>query len=376
MRHRDGTRARKILIYGQVPPPHHGSNIMTEFFIRALKKLGYEALLSPKNFSRTIGEVNKATAIKPWRVFAAFSRFLKNLLNFKPGLVVFFTSSRKIGFLADAPFVLAARIAGIPYVHYIHTQGPFRIYAGGGPGRILIKGLIGRASACLVLGKIFEEQIRAFYGGPIHVLPNCLEDSWNPAARTEDPEGTVNVIFLSNIQRAKGIITLVQAIPMVVAEHPRTRFIIAGPWQDEGLRDEVMDTVKVLDLEANVDFPGPVYHEAKKNLFSRGDIFVLPSDYEAFAIVNLEAMRAGLPVITTAVGAMPDLILEGRSGFLIPPLRADLLAEKLNLLIADAPLRKAMGAEGRRLFEKRFSFSSYTHRLGEIMSEIIEKRTP
>jgi glycosyltransferase involved in cell wall biosynthesis len=376
MRHRDLPQVLKILIYGQIPPPHHGSNIMTEFFIRALKKLGYDARLSPKNFSRTIGEVNKASAKKPWRVLSAFGRYIKNFLNFKPDLVVFFTSSRKIGLLVDAPFVLAARIAGIPYIHYIHTQGPFRIYARGGPGRVLIMSLLDKTSACLVLGKIFEERIRVFYKGPIHVLPNCLEDSWHPAARTEDPDRPVNVIFLSNIQREKGILTLVQAIPPVLAEHPRARFIIAGPWQDQGLRDEVMASVKELGLEQNVQFPGPVYGQAKTELFSRGDIFVLPSDYEAFAIVNLEAMRAGLPVITTAVGAMPDLILDGRSGFLIPPKRADLLAEKLNLLVGNASLRKAMGAEGRRQFEKRFSFSSYTLRLGEIMSEIIDKGTP
>jgi len=301
---------------------------------------------------------------------------LKNFLNFKPDLVVFFTSSRKIGLLVDAPFVLAARIAGIPYVHYIHTQGPFRIYDRGGLGRFLIKNLIDKASACLVLGKIMGKRIRVFYGGPIHVLPNCLEDSWNPAARMEDPDRPVNVIFLSNIQREKGILTLVLAIPLVLAEHPRARFIIAGPWQDQDLRDEVMASVKELGLEQNVQFPGPVYHQAKTELFSRGDIFVLPSDYEAFAIVNLEAMRAGLPVITTAVGAMPDVILDGRSGFLIPPKCPDLLAEKLNLLVGNASLRKAMGAEGRRQFEKLFSFSSYTLRLGEIMSEIIDKGTP
>jgi glycosyltransferase involved in cell wall biosynthesis len=376
MRHRDLPQVLKILIYGQVPPPHHGSNIMTEFFIRALKKLGYDVRLSPKNFSRTIGEVNKTSAIKPGRVLSAFGRYLKNFLNFKPDLVVFFTSSRKIGLLVDAPFVLAARIAGIPYVHYIHTQGPFRIYARGGPGRVLIKSLIDKASACLVLGEIFKEQIRVFYGGPIHVLPNCLEGSWNPAARTEDPDRPVNVIFLSNIHRAKGILTLIKAIPLVLAEHPRARFIIAGPWQDQDLRDEVMASVKELGLEQNVQFPGPVYGQAKTELLSRGDIFVLPSDYEAFAIVNLEAMRAGLPVITTAVGAMPDVILDGRSGFLISPKRADLLAEKLNLLVENAALRKAMGAEGRRQFEKLFSFSSYTLRLGEIMSEIIDKGTP
>ena len=348
---------------------------MTEFFLRALAELGWEARLSPKNFSRAIEEVNKAAIVKPWRVLRAFGRYIKNLIDFSPDLIVFFTSTRRIGLFVDSLFILPARMVGIPYVYYIHTQGPYRIYSQGGLGRALTQRFFKHAKACLVLGKIFQDQIRTFYEGPIHVIPNCLENHWLIAPKTNDPDRPAKILFLSNIDREKGVLTLIRAIPLVLAEHPQARFIIAGPWQDENLRGEAMNLVERLDLEQSIDFPGLVYGETKADLYRNSDIFVLPSDFEAFAIVNLEAMRAALPIVTTAVGAMPEVIIDGRSGYLIPPQREDLLAERINILAANPRLRQIMGAEGRRQFERLFSFPSYTLRLGEIMSNIIGKGT-
>jgi glycosyltransferase involved in cell wall biosynthesis len=87
------------------------------------------------------------------------------------------------------------------------------------------------------------------------------------------------------------------------------------------------------------------------------DVFVLPSWLEAMPISLLEAMRAGVPVIATRVGAVPDMLEDGQSGLLIEPRRSDLIAEALLKLINDADYRQALAKAGRRTFEEEFELT-------------------
>lgn len=104
-------------------------------------------------------------------------------------------------------------------------------------------------------------------------------------------------------------------------------------------------------------------------LYGHCDIFVLPTRADCFSLASLEAMATGLPVVTTAVGGIPEIVAEGQSGFLIAPDDGALLAQRLTTLIDAPELRARMGAEGRRIVEAHFDAANTTARLLDVIVE-------
>jgi glycosyltransferase involved in cell wall biosynthesis len=123
-----------------------------------------------------------------------------------------------------------------------------------------------------------------------------------------------------------------------------------------------------------------VYHGLEPNdarlreLYRRCELFVLPTNADCFSLASMEAMASGLPVVSTTVGGIPEIVAEGRSGFLIAPGDGQALVERIRLLL-DAPERRmTMGACGRRIVEERFDAAHNTAVLLGWMQELLEDR--
>ena len=113
-----------------------------------------------------------------------------------------------------------------------------------------------------------------------------------------------------------------------------------------------------------------------QHLFASADIFVLPTRADCFSHVLVEAMAARLPVITTAVGALGELVQPGENGFLIEPDDGRALATALARQVADPDLRRRLGDSGRRLAEQYFDAKANTRRLLDIIEEAVDRRRP
>jgi glycosyltransferase involved in cell wall biosynthesis len=218
---------------------------------------------------------------------------------------------------------------------------------------------------------VFERDISGFYKNKIYILPNCLINRLQE--KVKKPDQFIKVLYLSNLYESKGIFTLIRAIPNVIAKNRGVKFLIAGPWQEKSLKDKVLNYVKSNRLNSNIEFLGAVYANQKEELFQGSDIFVFPSHYpfEAFGLVNLEAMQVGIPVITTNIGALSEMVLDGRTGYIIPPKNPDILAEKINLLVEDPHLRRKMGRAGRERFLSMYSFDAYSSNIQEIFNDLL-----
>lgn len=364
--------SKRILIYGQLPPPHHGSNIMTLTLFKALKKLNFDVKVSNKGFSRKIREVNKITLVKFFRFFSVLRAYYLDLIRFRPDLVVFFVSSTRIGLLAEGLFTALTTIFHVPYVLYIHNNGHKMIYWQGRFGRWIVNRVFNKAKSCIVLGKVFEKDISSFYKKKIYILPNCLLR--NLPEKENKTDQFINVLYLSNLYESKGIFTLIRSISQVLLNKNSVKFLIAGPWQDDSVKKRVLRYVERNKLAKNVHFLGGIYGDQKEELFQKSDIFVFPSHYpfEAFGLVNLEAMQVGIPVITTNIGALPEMVLDGKTGFIIPPKNSDILAEKINLLVNNPHLRRKLGNEGKARFTSMYSFDAYSSNVQEILSDLLQ----
>ena len=140
---------------------------------------------------------------------------------------------------------------------------------------------------------------------------------------------------------------------------------------DKVARQLAQRTDAELELEEAVRFTGVVTGEPKATLFDEADVFCLPTFYplEGLPVVILEAMAAGLPVVSTERGAIPDVVRDGESGFLIPERNPRALAEALATLAHDPALRTAMGERGRALQREHYTAARFAGRIAEVLLE-------
>jgi glycosyltransferase involved in cell wall biosynthesis len=358
-----------VLVYGQVPPPHIGSNVMTQRFLTAVDESGFEAVLSRKSLSGDVADVNRVRPVKIFRLVATWARFARHLYRVRPALAVVFASSTFVGLTAESVIIALCRLSGVPYVLYLHTDVHRRLPAAPFPLRPVLSAVFGSAEACLVVGRVFRDEMTALRPGRVFVLPNCVD---GPAAANgvRPVDRTTKVLFLSNIEESKGILTLLRAVPLVLAGDPGVTFSIVGPWRGREVRRAVQDFIAGNGLGRSVSLAGEAYGDRKSEILARHDIFVLPSRREAMSLAVLEAMRASLPVVSTDVGAQSEAVVDGLTGFLVPPDDPEALARRILELVRNGPMRSAMGQAGRRRYEEEFTPAVYNKNVREILEQV------
>lgn len=163
----------------------------------------------------------------------------------------------------------------------------------------------------------------------------------------------VNITFLGLIGERKGIFDLLEVILRLITDGCNIHLTVGGNGDISHLNNEIA----LKDLKNYVTYAGWIVGVAKDKLLRNTDIFVLPSYGEGMPMTILEAMSYAIPVISTNVGGVPELVQEGVTGYIVEPGNLDQLFQKMKRLIIDQPLRTSMGQEGRRVIEKEFNLS-------------------
>ena len=137
-----------------------------------------------------------------------------------------------------------------------------------------------------------------------------------------------------------------------------------------------IEKIKYFNLQSVVEYQGKKYGTEKELAFSDSDVFVFPTFYssETFGLVNLEAMQHSLPIISTKEGGIPDIILEGVNGFLVPKKNSKALADKLEVLIGNPELRNKMGLAGKMMYEEKFTLEIFEKRIIEILHDCLKEK--
>lgn len=180
----------------------------------------------------------------------------------------------------------------------------------------------------------------------------------------------LRLITVARLAEEKGLQYGIRAVHRLVRRHPRlmVRYDIVGAGP---LHDELARLVRTLGLGRVVHLLGSQSQPQVLQSLQGSDIFLLPSRAEALGVVLMECQAVGLPVVATASGGTGDVVLEGKSGFLVPPEDADALAEKLEYL-AEHPVRWAqMGMAGRRHVVENFDVNKLNDRLVGIYEHLL-----
>ena len=163
--------------------------------------------------------------------------------------------------------------------------------------------------------------------------------------------GPLRLIFLGNLIPRKGLHTLVDSISLL---EPGccTLDVVGGSDADSSYAQRIFQKVKHAGLEASLRFHGAQSDDALEKLLANSQVLVVPSSYEGFGIVYLEGMGFGLPAIGTTQGAASEIIIHGKTGFLIKPDDAADLAVVLRNLCQDRKLLAALGMAARQRYQQ------------------------
>jgi glycosyltransferase involved in cell wall biosynthesis len=194
------------------------------------------------------------------------------------------------------------------------------------------------------------------------VVPNGLPDMRGTVPeRTASPGEPLVILFTGVLIPSKGVRQLLEAFHLLVGQGVDARLQVMGKWGDPHFRDSCLRYVQEQGLEQRVEWLGVRRDADKLHFFASCDIFCFPSWFEAesFGLVLVEAMQFAKPVVSTRWRGIPSVVDDARNGFLVPVKEPHAVAEKLALLARDPDLRRTMGAEGRRIYEQKFTLAAF-----------------
>ena len=169
----------------------------------------------------------------------------------------------------------------------------------------------------------------------------------------------MNLTFLGLIGERKGIFDLLKVVKRLIDDGIEVKLRIGGNGEIDRLRKEITD----LDLSDNIKFLGWIGKDQKDSLLKETDIFLLPSYSEGMPMSILEAMSYSIPVISTSVGGIPEIISDGETGFLITPGDLRALYEKIKFLIQNKKHRDKFGKQGKQMVQTKYNIDMITKKI-------------
>ena len=280
---------------------------------------------------------------------------------------------------ADIYGTLACRIAGVPrIVSSKHNHDPFRAHPIFRLTSFIVSRYHDRIIAISESLKEFLHEVEGIEKEKITVIKYGLNPEQFVSVSTKSNKRLTlrtefkiphDYIIMGNVARLipqKGYPFLIDAFHDLVKEGFKIVLVIVG----EGLlREELQNQVRYLGLEDKVFFTG--YRTDAIQLMYKFDIFVFPSIWEGFGLVLLEAMALSKPIVASNVSAIPEIVVDGETGFLVMPGNVSGLKNAMKKLIVSPDLRKSMGEKGRERLNTEFSVEKMVKKTEELYNKLL-----
>ena len=272
--------------------------------------------------------------------------------------------------------VLVGRVLKIPVVITAHGGDVYGLR-----GRLLDalrKALASRCEAVTVVSRdmaVKLPDVTSRRGEPPRVMPMGVDTQRFSAGPERGDDSDQTVLFVGRLAKKKGVEYLLRAFPDVLARHPDARLVVVG---DGPCRRELEALSSQLGLAQRVRFAGAQPPAELPRFYSKSRVFVGPSvvtrggDTESFGLVFVEAMAADCPVVGTAVGGIPDVVIHGRTGLLVEPESPTALAAAISGLLDSPAEAGRMGALARRWVRRKFDWRQVARGYANLLARAAE----
>jgi glycosyltransferase involved in cell wall biosynthesis len=364
-------RARKpfILSLVHLPPPTTGVSMVSSLVMNSERLNSmFELKGLPLRSSESIEEIGSLGIKKIIRILKIGKDLLRFCIFTKPDLVYFTLTPNGAAFYRDIFYVGILKLTSVKRLYHIHAKEvPESMLT---PlGRSLQRWAFRGAKVIFLSPSIYKGFSKIVLRSNCYFLPNGIPDEAGPypngagGKRDEDPP---HILFFSNIGVTKGPMILLRALGMLRKKGLQFRASFAGHWESRKVEDQFYRLVEENSLADVVEYRGPKFGDEKKSIFRSANIVAFPTYNDTFPVVILEAMSFSLPVVSTFEGAIPDIVVNNETGFLIPVKDAYVLAEHIELLMKKPSLARQFGKAGRTRFLEHFTYARFEDRLKDI----------
>jgi glycosyltransferase involved in cell wall biosynthesis len=413
-----------ILFYAPTPPPYAGPEVATNLLLEAFENNKIELLhvrsnVRNENAKKGIFDIEGITSF-----LKVYKNFLHQLRKIKPDKVYFLLSSGKIGFLRDAIIVFTTKLLHRKTVAHYRGGNFHNFYK---QQRLIFQWFIRQTLKnidCLIVqaeilknifnGLVDRNKIRVLYNGlpfekdgsrtnPATVISSAGFRTSNETVRNNlkcgidhninyNKKRSFTILFIGHIAFSKGFYELVLAYLRLRRKY-NVRLLFAGEKRFSGNNrksvisflsgeskkfflehtEHIENFINEFILYANnygAQYLGIITEEEKKKVFTETDVFVLPSYTEGFSMSVLEAMASGLPVVVTPVGALTEIVSEGKSGLFVKIGDSEDIESKIEQLITNPELARTMGKNNKEYVHQTFNIKDIAEQLETILAEI------
>lgn len=302
--------------------------------------------------------IDKGLGLKVWFFIKGWFSFLFKLPSSRLVHIHFSSPLREFFFL------LPAKVCGKKVIAHLHTCSEEVMCSG--INRPLYRLFFSLSDLVIVLSSHWAQKVRSLVGDNKRV-----EVLFNPCGIVDcfsDEMKEKCILFAGTLIPRKGYETLIRAFSAALKRCPGWRLELAG----NGEIKKAEQIAKELGSNESIRCLGWISGEEKQAAFSRASIFCLPSYEEGLPMAILDAFSYGLPVITTPVGGIPDIAIDGQNMLLFPPGDEKQLEERIVLLATDAKLRMGLSEQSRKLAADVFSLDAISKKLQELYDSLLK----
>ncbi|MHC8494519.1 glycosyltransferase family 4 protein [Thalassospira sp. SM2505] len=358
------SKRAKIIAMVQLPPPMHGAAKMNRHAIDALSRV-FDLHVIEMHFSKDLSDIGRPTFGKVFHAIWLALRLICALPASRAFYICF--APRGAAYYRDSLYVLITKLFQVPAIIHLHGRGlpamrQTRFSAW------FQKGVFSDQTVIL-LGETLRSEITGLNCAST-IIANCLDDDAfaKPVSEHWKPRIPLRILWLSNLFRAKGLETLLAACALLDNQDVAFELTIAGAAGDIN-PPMLRELLHSYGIDANTRYIGPATAHERKILFRSTDLFVFPTNYanEAQPLVVLEAMAAGIPVITSGIATLPEFVIHGQTGWLCRPNSPENLAQTIIDVTRSADTTHQVRVNARSVCETRFTRDRFTK---EIISTI------
>ncbi len=359
----------RILFVMHMPPPVHGAAVMGAQ-IRGSRMItdAFDCRFLNLSSSSTLEEIGRGRIRKLLFVARLLRQVRRELQEWRPDLMYVTPTSTLPALFKDYGVVRLARRYGCRRVLHFHNKGVAKR-----SGRLLDNWVYRRlfdGTDVIVLSEALRADVAKYVPAErMAVCPNGLD--LPPMEERQPAAGGFQILFLSNLLPDKGFEDLLDACAILRTEGLPFRCRFVGAPSASVSKEDFLRRVAERDLGESVVYEGAKYGPDKQAVLSEADVLVHPTREDCFPLVVLEAMAAGLPVVSTREGGIPDEVEDGVTGILCGKGDPAGLAVALRRLMEDEALRARMGRAGRDRYRRLFTAGCFEKRLVEILRSYV-----
>ena len=273
--------------------------------------------------------------------------------------------------LVAHPAVALAEFFDVPLVSTIHATEAGR-HSGWVSGAVsrqvhaLESWLVHESDSLIACSASMRDEITELFApglGEVCVIPNGIDTAGWPFAKRRAHPGPAELLYFGRLEYEKGVHDAIAALPRIRRSHPGTTLTIAG---DGTQLDWLVEQARKHKVLKAVNFVGRVHHEQLLTLLHRADIALLPSHYEPFGIVALEAAAAGTPLVTSNAGGLGEAVIDGVTGLSFPPRDIAALAAAVRTTLDDPAAARRHAVAARERLTSEFAWHTVAEHTAEV----------